>query len=70
MSEAVNLPSSRMESCSVSFNLRNQKKKSTMYFYVLDDERANCWGRIGSTAEERMLCFLGISEDYYRKGII
>lgn len=63
MSEAVNLPSSRMENCSVSYNLRGQEKKnSTMYFHVLVDERANCWGKIAPIAEERMLCFLGTSE--------
>lgn len=61
MSEAVNLPSSRMESCIIQLE-RLEGKKSTVYFYVLDDETANCWGKIVSTAEEKMLCFLVISE--------
>ena len=69
MSEAVNLPSSRMESCIIQLE-RLQGKKSTVYFYVLDDETANCWGKIVSTAEEKMLCFLVISEKLLQKGII
>lgn len=71
MPEAVNLPSARMECCSVSYNLTDQKKKkSTKYFRVLDDERESCQGKTGSTSEER-LCFLGINKrDCYRKGII
>lgn len=39
-----------------------------MYFHVLDDERANCWEKIESTAKERMLCFLGINERLLYEG--
>lgn len=71
MSEAINLPSSRMESCSVSYNLRDQEKKNPQCVFTSLMMREQI-------VEERLCpllrkgcCVSLVSvRDYYRKGII